>query len=156
MGKATFEVHRNLEGEEEHAAGPGKGAGASIGGALATIMAMDLIFSLDSVITAVGMVDHISIMVVAVVLSVGLMMLFAGPVSRFIHHHPTIKMLALSFMLLIGVMLLLEGLHHHIDKKYIYFAMGFSLVVEMLNLKLLKPLKTGAVGAPGAPPPPAA
>ena len=98
-------------------------------------MLLDIVFSLDSVITAVGMVNQIAVMVAAVVIAVAVMMVFAGPISDFVHRHPTVKMLALSFLLLIGVMLIVEGFHQHIAKGYIYFAMGFSLFVEMLNIR---------------------
>jgi predicted tellurium resistance membrane protein TerC len=103
---------------------------------LVQIALLDIVFSLDSVITAVGMVDEVSVMVVAVVISVLIMMLAAEPISAFVHRHPTVKMLALSFLLLIGLSLLLEGFDHHIPKGYVYFAMGFSVFVEMINLRV--------------------
>lgn len=133
LGKSTHEIHVKLEGEEGHAAGR---AGASFAGVITQILILDLVFSLDSVITAVGMASRISIMVTAVVVAVGFMMLFAGTISHFVQRHPTIKMLALSFLLLIGVTLIAEGLDQHIPKGYIYFAMAFSVFVEMLNLKI--------------------
>jgi predicted tellurium resistance membrane protein TerC len=102
------------------------------------IMVVDLVFSLDSIITAVGMVDDVKIMIAAVVASVGLMMLFAGPIGRFVSDHPTIKMLALAFLVVVGVVLVAEGFDHHVPKGYVYFAMGFSIFVELLNLKLRK------------------
>ena len=102
------------------------------------ILLLDIVFSLDSVITAVGMVDHVSIMILAVVIAVGVMLVSAGPISEFVERHPTIKMLALSFLLLIGVSLIGEGLDQHIPKGYIYFAMGFSVFVEMINLRVRK------------------
>jgi len=136
IGKATYEIHHKLEGDDR---GEVKGRkGASFSGVLLQIVLLDIVFSLDSVITAVGMANHISIMVIAVVIAVGVMMIFAGPVSRFVEKHPTFKMLALSFLLLIGVMLVAEGFDKHIEKGYIYFAMGFSLFVELLNLKMKK------------------
>ena len=134
IAKATFEIHERLEGHE----GPGAKVGvASFGSVLLQILVLDLVFSLDSVITAVGMSSVIPVMVSAVVVAVIVMLVFAGAVSSFIERHPTIKMLALSFLLMIGVMLLVEGFGKHIDKGYIYFAMAFSLFVELINLKIL-------------------
>src|SRR3954453_3701663 len=133
LAKSTFEIHERLEGEE--AQGTGRAA-ASFVGVLVQIMLLDIVFSLDSVITAVGMVDQVWVMVSAVVISVAIMMLAAEPISAFVHKHPTVKMLALSFLLLIGMSLLLEGFGQHIPKGYIYFAMGFSVFVEMVNLRL--------------------
>ena len=133
LAKATFEIHHNLEGEEdEH----GRGPAASFAGVIAQIMALDIVFSLDSVITAIGMAEHVPVMVAAVVLAVIVMMIAAGPISDFVEDHPTIKILALSFLLLIGMSLVAEGLGRHIPKGYIYFAMGFSVFVEMLNLRM--------------------
>jgi predicted tellurium resistance membrane protein TerC len=133
LGKATLEIHERLEGEEGHSAAR---AAPSFGAVIVQIMALDIVFSLDSVITAVGMADDIAIMVTAVVLSVGVMMLSAGPISGFVNRHPTVKMLALSFLLLIGVSLVGDGLGMHIPKGYIYFAMGFSVFVEAVNLRV--------------------
>ncbi len=133
LGKATFEIHDKLEGEEGHAS---KKVAASFGGVIVQIMLLDVVFSLDSVITAVGMVDEVAVMIVAVVIAVGVMMLAAGPISSFVETHPTLKILALSFLLLIGVNLVAEGLDQHIPKGYIYFAMGFSVFVEFLNLRM--------------------
>ena len=133
LAKATWEIHDKLEGSEGHGS---RRVAPSLGAVLLQIALLDIVFSLDSVITAVGMVDQLSVMVLAVVIAVAFMMWFAEPVSGFVHRHPTIKMLALSFLLLIGVMLVAEGLHQHIPKGYIYFAMAFSLGVEMLNLRL--------------------
>lgn len=133
LAKATHEIHSRLEGEE------GQGSARvhpSFTSVIVQILLLDIVFSLDSVITAVGMVQQVSIMIAAVVVSVGFMMLFAGPVSDFVQRHPTVKILALSFLLLIGVMLVAEGFDHHIPKGYVYFAMAFSVFVEMLNLKL--------------------
>jgi predicted tellurium resistance membrane protein TerC len=132
LAKATYEIHDKLEG----AGHAGPAGAASFGGVIAQIMLLDVVFSLDSVITAVGMVDELAVMVLAVVIAVAFMMWFAEPVSAFVHRHPTIRMLALAFLLLIGVMLVAEGLHQHIPKGYIYFAMAFSLGVETLNLRL--------------------
>ena len=135
LGKATFEIHESLEGEEGHA---GARVRASFTSVIIQIILLDAVFSLDSVITAVGMVEEIGIMIAAVVVAIIFMMLFAAPVSGFVHRHPTIKMLALSFLLLIGLTLIVEGFDVHIPKGYIYFAMGFSVFVEMLNLRLRK------------------
>lgn len=129
--KATKEIHGKIEGEEDELASKGN---ASFAGVLVQIMLLDIVFSLDSVITAVGMVDQIWIMVVSVMISVVIMMIFAKPVTGFIHNHPTVKMLALSFLLLIGVVLVADGLGQHISKGYIYAAMAFSVFVESLNL----------------------
>ena len=136
-GKATYEVHDTLEGAgRSHDQGPRQAA--SFLSAIVSIVALDLVFSLDSVITAVGMAEALWVMIAAIIIAVGTMLVFAGPLARFIEDHPTIKMLALSFMLLIGVLLVVEGIGKHVEKAYIYFAMGFSLVVELLNLKLIK------------------
>lgn len=135
LTKSTREIHERLEGEDEH--GTVRTA-PSLLSVLIQIMFLDIVFSLDSVITAVGMVDHISIMIAAVIIAVGVMMFFAGMISRFVDQHPTIKMLALSFLLLIGMNLIAEGVGFHIPKGYTYFAMGFSVFVEMLNLKMRK------------------
>jgi predicted tellurium resistance membrane protein TerC len=135
LAKSTHEIHERLEGEDE----PGKVRMApSLASVLVQIMFLDIVFSLDSVITAVGMVDQIAIMIAAVVIAVLVMMLFAGVVSGFVDKHPTIKMLALSFLLLIGMNLIAEGVGFHIPKGYTYFAMGFSVFVEMLNLRMRK------------------
>jgi predicted tellurium resistance membrane protein TerC len=133
LGKATIEIHDRLEGEEEHRSGR---AAPTLSAVILQIMALDIVFSLDSVITAVGMADDIAIMVTAVVLSVAIMMFSADPVSRFVNRHPTVKVLALSFLLLIGMSLVGDGLGMHIPKGYIYFAMGFSVFVEMINLRV--------------------
>ncbi|HEY7786059.1 MAG TPA: TerC family protein [Pyrinomonadaceae bacterium] len=135
IGKSTHEIHNRLEGEDHLTETKGK---ASFAGVIFQILLLDLVFSLDSVITAVGMVDNISIMISAIVVAVILMMVFAGPVSNFVERHPTVKMLALSFLLLIGVTLVAEGWGLHIPKGYIYFAMAFSLFVEVLNIRLRK------------------
>jgi predicted tellurium resistance membrane protein TerC len=133
LGKATLELHERLEGEAHQQA---VRAAPSFGAVIGQIMVLDIVFSLDSVITAVGMADNVAIMVAAVVLSVAIMMVSAGPVSEFVGRHPTIKVLALSFLLLIGLSLVADGLGLHIPKGYIYFAMGFSVFVEMINLRV--------------------
>jgi predicted tellurium resistance membrane protein TerC len=136
IAKSTHEIHQRLEGEEKHASAA---AAATFTSVIIQILLLDIVFSLDSVITAVGMVDDISIMISAVVISVLFMMAFAGPIGRFVERHPTLKMLALSFLLLIGMTLIAEGFDQHIPKGYIYSAMAFSVFVEMLNLKAKKP-----------------
>ena len=136
IAKSTHEIHEKLEGEEEHTGSKRKKV--SFWSVILQISLLDIVFSLDSVITAVGMSSHIQVMVAAVMLAVGVMLFFSGAVSRFVHHHPTIKILALSFLLLIGVTLIAEGSGQHISKGYIYFAMAFSVFVEMLNLKVRK------------------
>jgi predicted tellurium resistance membrane protein TerC len=136
IGKATFEIHNKLEGEEHDAGAAGRRAKAAFGAVIFQIMLIDMVFSLDSVITAVGMAEHISIMVLANVVALGIMLSAAGVISGFVDRHPTIKMLALSFLLLIGTNLVAEGVGFHIPKGYTYFAMAFSVVVEMLNLRL--------------------
>jgi predicted tellurium resistance membrane protein TerC len=135
LGKATLEIHERLEGEEGHSSSR---VAPSFGAVIVQIMALDIVFSLDSVITAVGMADDIAIMVAAVVLSVTVMMFSAAPISAFVNRHPTVKILALSFLLLIGVSLVGDGLGMHLPKGYIYFAMGFSVFVEMVNLRVRK------------------
>ncbi|HYH55229.1 MAG TPA: TerC family protein, partial [Anseongella sp.] len=133
--KSTREIHEKLEGEEgEH----DKKVVHSFAGVITQILLLDIVFSLDSVITAVGMADVVGVMIAAVIIAVGIMMFSAGPISRFVDKHPTVKMLALSFLVLIGVSLIAEGLEQHIPKGYIYFAMAFSIMVEMLNLRMKK------------------
>ena len=136
IGKSTFEIHDKLEAEGEH--GLNTRRAASFFAVLVQIIILDMIFSLDSVITAVGMAKEVLVMIAAVVIAIGVMMVFAGAISRFVERHPTIKMLALSFLLLIGVMLVVEAFEVHVPKGYIYFAMAFSLFVEMLNIRLRK------------------
>ena len=136
IGKSVVEIHGKMEAAS-HDRPDGQGVGR-FGWALAQIVLLDIIFSLDSVITAVGMAQQLWVMAVAVVLAVGVMLAFSGPVSAFVHRHPTIQMLALSFLILIGVMLVAEGIEKHIERGYIYFAMAFSLVVELLNQRLRK------------------
>ena len=133
LAKATLEIHERLEGEEGHSSAR---VAPSFGAVIIQIMLLDIVFSLDSVITAVGMADDIAIMVVAVVLAVAIMMFSAEPISAFVNRHPTVKVLALSFLLLIGVSLIGDGLGMHVPKGYIYFAMGFSVFVEMINLRV--------------------
>lgn len=135
LGKSTHEIHQKLEGGEGQASARVK---VSFAGVIVQILLLDVVFSLDSVITAVGMVDQLAIMIAAVVIAAVVMILTASPLGNFVDHHPTIKMLALSFLLLIGFTLIVEGLHQHIPKGYIYFAMGFSIFVELLNLRLRK------------------
>ena len=136
--KSTGEIHQSLEGEEEHG---GSAVKATMFAIILQIMVIDLVFSLDSIITAVGMVDEVAIMIAAVIASVGLMMAFASGIGRFVSNHPSIKMLALTFLVVVGVVLMAEGLGHHIPKGYIYFAMAFSVIVEMLNIRFRKRAK---------------
>jgi predicted tellurium resistance membrane protein TerC len=133
LAKATIEIHDRLEGEEGHGSAR---VAPSFAAVIVQIMLLDIVFSLDSVITAVGMADDVSVMITAVVLAVGVMMFSAGPISAFVNRHPTVKVLALSFLLLIGVSLIGDGLGMHVPKGYIYFAMGFSVFVEMINLRV--------------------
>jgi predicted tellurium resistance membrane protein TerC len=133
IAKSTHEIHEKLEGEEGESS---TRVAASFAGVIVQILLLDIIFSLDSVITAVGMVEDLAVMVLAVILAVGVMLVSAGAISDFVERHPTVKMLALSFLLLIGVSLIAEGLDQHIPKGYIYFAMGFSIFVEMINLRI--------------------
>lgn len=133
LGKSTLEIHDKLEGEEGHSSARVKAAFASV---IVQIMLLDIVFSLDSVITAIGMANRLAIMIAAVVIAVAFMMLSAGKISGFVEKHPTIKVLALGFLLLIGVALIADGLDLHIPKGYIYFAMAFSVFVEMLNMRL--------------------
>lgn len=135
LWKSVHEIHASLEGPEEAPSVKGAVA-ASFGGILVQIAIIDIVFSLDSVITAVGMVDHLPVMVIAIVIAVGIMMIAAKPIGDFVDRHPTIKMLALSFLILVGVALIGESLDFHIPKAYIYFAMAFSVVVEMLNIRI--------------------
>lgn len=133
--KSTHEIHGSLEGEEESSETSIKGGFTSI---IIQIAIIDIVFSLDSVITAVGMAEHVEVMVIAIVIAVIVMMLFARAIGDFVDTHPTVKMLALSFLILVGVSLIAEGMDVHIPKGYIYFAMAFSVIVEMLNIKLRK------------------
>jgi predicted tellurium resistance membrane protein TerC len=143
LGKSTVEIHDKLEGEEGHASAAVR---ATFAGVVFQIMLLDIVFSLDSVITAVGMANQLGVMVAAVVIAVGVMLVASGPISNFVNERPTLKILALSFLLLIGVSLVAEGLAFHIPKGYIYFAMGFSFFVEMLNQRMrdkerIRPIK---------------
>ena len=133
IAKSTHEIHEKLEGEEGESATP---RAVSFAGVIVQILLLDIVFSLDSVITAVGMASEVSIMIAAVVIAVGVMLVSAGAVGGFVERHPTVKMLALSFLLLIGVSLIAEGAGQHLSKGYIYFAMGFSVFVEMINLRV--------------------
>ncbi|HOB99595.1 MAG TPA: TerC family protein [Verrucomicrobiota bacterium] len=132
LAKATREIHEKLEGEEGHVT---KRLPPTFAGVIVQILLLDIVFSLDSVITAIGLARRLGVMIAAVVIAVGFMLLFAGYISHFIERHPTLKMLALSFLLLIGAVLVADGLGHHINKGYVYFAMAFSVMVEALNLK---------------------
>lgn len=142
IAKATHEIHQKLEGEEGGASAKVR---ATFGGVLIQIVLLDIVFSLDSVITALGLADQLAVMVAAVVIAIGFMMVFARPIAEFVDRRPTVKILALSFLLLIGAALVAEGLEFHIPKGYIYFAMAFSVLVEMLNLQAgkrkAKPIK---------------
>ena len=135
LWKSTKEIHQLLEGDEDEG---GKAIGHSFTQIIIQIMLIDIVFSLDSIITAVGMVSEVAVMIAAVIASVGLMMLFAASIGRFVSTHPTVKMLALSFLLVIGLVLVADGFGHHVPKGYIYFAMAFSVGVEMLNLRMRK------------------
>ena len=136
LWKSTSEIHQSIEGGE-HGNGS-KAVQATFTSVILQIMLVDLVFSLDSIITAVGMVDDVRIMIAAVVVSVALMMVFAGPIGRFVSDHPTIKILALSFLVVVGVVLVAEGFDNHVPKGYVYFGMAFSLAVEMLNIRMRK------------------
>ena len=149
--KSTREIHERLEGESESERAA-RGA-VTMGGVLLQIALLDIVFSLDSVITAVGMANQVAVMIIAIMLAVGLMMFAAGPISAFVDRHPTVKMLALSFLLLIGVTLIAEGFGQHISKGYVYFAMAFSVLVEALNLRARKGRGTASAphSGPGRP-----
>jgi predicted tellurium resistance membrane protein TerC len=142
LGKATYEIHENLEGEEGHSSARVKATFASV---LVQIILIDMVFSLDSVITAVGMVDQVSVMIAAVTVAIVVMLFSAEAVAGVVNRHPTLKMLALSFLLLIGLALLLEGFDQHVPKGYIYFAMGFSVLVELLNIRVRRRRETRSV-----------
>ena len=133
--KSTMEIHQLLEGEE---GSESKAVAASFGAVIVQIIIIDLVFSLDSIITAVGMVDRVEVMIAAVIASVGLMLLFAPAIGRVVTNHPTLKMLALSFLLVVGMVLIADGVETHVPKGYIYFAMAFSVMVEVLNIRLRK------------------
>jgi predicted tellurium resistance membrane protein TerC len=136
IGKSTTEIHTKLQGEEEHD-GPSK-TYSTMSRIIIQIVLIDIVFSFDSILTAVGLVDNVLIMILAVILSMGVMLVFSGVVANFVNQNPTIKMLALSFLIMIGIMLVMESFHKEIEKGYIYFAMAFSLVVELLNMRLRK------------------
>ena len=138
LWKATHEIHGSLEGEEDEGPDAAQAARAGFAAIIVQIGIIDIVFSLDSVITAVGMADHVSIMVIAIVIAVGVMMFSAKAIGEYVDRHPTIKMLALSFLILVGLALIAEGWDFHIPKGYIYFAMAFSVLVEMLNLRVRK------------------
>lgn len=152
MWKSTTEIHHKLEGGEEIGHG-GSGKAATFGSVITQIAILDIVFSLDSVITAVGMAQHLAVMVIAVLVSVGMMMVFVNPICAFVEKHPTVKMLALSFLLLIGFTLVGEAFHLEIPKGYVYFAMAFSVVVEFLNLRLRKAGKPVDLHGPEHPAP---
>ena len=145
LWKSTTEIHQSLEGAGHDESASGR---ATFGSVILQIMVIDLVFSLDSIITAVGMVDQVEVMIAAVVASVGLMMVFANGISRFVSEHPSIKMLALSFLVVVGVVLVAEGFEHHIPKGYVYFAMAFSVAVEMLNIRYRKKTRVNTGHAP--------
>ncbi|MCC6545757.1 TerC family protein [Candidatus Sumerlaeota bacterium] len=149
LAKSTHEIHEKVEEaghtEEQKKA---RAVTASVAAVIVQILLLDIVFSLDSVITAVGMVHNITIMIAAVIAAVVVMLVFAGPISRFVHDHPTVKILALSFLILIGVMLVAEGFGQHISKGFIYFAMAFSLMVEMINLRIASKRRKTAAAAP--------
>src|SRR5262249_9168297 len=152
IGKSTYEIHEKLEGSDET---PHTGGSCRFGWALLQIAVLGILFFLGSGITAVGMLQHPWVMVVGMVLAVGGIFFFAGPIGNFVHRHPTLKMLALSFLILIGVMLVAEGIEKHIERGYIYFAMFFSLIVELLNLRLrakAQPLELHGPHAPAGKP----
>jgi predicted tellurium resistance membrane protein TerC len=137
LAKSTMEIHTSLEGEEHHRQTK---TGVTFVAIVTQIAIIDIVFSLDSVITAVGMVDYVQVMIAAVIVAVFIMMFLAGPIGNFVERHPTIKMLALSFLIMIGMGLIGEGIGFHIPKGYIYFAMAFSVGVEMLNIRVRKRL----------------
>ena len=136
IAKATHEIHDKLETPKHE--DPSAKVAATFGAVIVQILLLDLVFSLDSIITAVGMAKNLYVMIIAIVAAVAVMLAFAGPVSRFVEKHPTMRMLALAFLVLIGVMLVAEGLHQHIEKGYVYFAMAFAFLVEMLNIRARK------------------
>jgi predicted tellurium resistance membrane protein TerC len=145
IAKSTYEIHEKLEGTADAPKPRGSGR---FGWTLVQVAILDVVFSLDSVITAIGMARQVWVMVTAMILAVGFMLVFAGPVGNFVHRHPTVKMLALSFLILIGVMLVAEGFDQHIERGYIYFAMLFSLAVELLNLRARKKQPGAAASNP--------
>lgn len=140
LGKSTSEIHHKLEGVDEDRE-PSDKAVLTLGSALIQIVALDMVFSFDSILTAIGLTQHVLIMIVAVIISMIVMMLFSGAISRFINNRPTLQILALSFLILIGFMLMIESVGFHVPKGYIYFAVAFSLIVEMINLRMRKSRK---------------
>jgi predicted tellurium resistance membrane protein TerC len=138
LGKSTTEIHAKLEGEEDKA---GEGKIFTLRGAIVQIILLDLVFSFDSILTAVGLVENVLIIVIAIVVALGVMLSFATKISDFIHNHPAMKLLAISFLMMIGLVLVLEGLHVHVPKGYIYFSMAFALGIEFLNMKIRKKTK---------------
>ena len=136
LAKSTSEIHHKIEGEDPASESSGKKA--SLGATIVQIVLLDMVFSFDSILTAVGLTEEVIIMIIAVIISIGIMMIFAGAISRFINDHPTLQILALSFLILIGFMLIVEALHYEVPKGYIYFAVGFSLLVEILNMRFRK------------------
>ena len=137
LGKSTSEIHHKLEGQNEDRE-PGGRAVLTLGSALVQIVALDMVFSFDSILTAIGLTEHVMIMIGAVILSMIVMMLFSGAISRFINQHPTLQILALAFLILIGFMLMLDAMGFHVPKGYVYFAVAFSLIVEMVNMRMRK------------------
>lgn len=137
LGKSTSEIHHKLEGENDDQE-KGMKTGLTLGAALVQIVALDMVFSFDSILTAIGLTEHVLIMIGAVIISMIVMMLFSGAISRFINKHPTLQILALAFLILIGFMLVLDALGFHVPKGYIYFAVAFSLIVEMVNMRMRK------------------
>jgi predicted tellurium resistance membrane protein TerC len=140
MYKSTTEIHTKLQGEEEHEGGAGR-KGATMASIILQIIVIDIVFSFDSILTAVGLVDNVLVMIAAVIAAMGIMLAFSGAVANFVNNNPTIKMLALSFLIMIGFMLVMEASHKEVEKGYLYFAMAFSLTVELLNLRLRKKAK---------------
>lgn len=138
LAKSTSEIHHKMEGEEPHETSPNSKVKKGFVGIIVQIALLDIVFSFDSILTAIGMTEDLTIMIMAVIVSLGVMLVFAGRIADFISKHPTLQVLALSFLILIGVMLIAEGFHQHISKGYIYFAVAFSLVVEIINLRMRK------------------
>lgn len=136
IGKSTFEIHSKMQIDNHHAPKPASAASGLMTMVILQIILIDMVFSLDSILTAVGLVDNVVLMIIAVVISIGIMMAFAGPISRIINKHPSLQMLALAFLVVIGVMLVAEGIHQHVSKNIIYSCLAFSLAVEMLNIRL--------------------
>ena len=146
--KSISEIHQKMEGEGDHT--PHVKARKTVASVLAQIVLLDLIFSFDSILTAIGLSDKVLLMIIAIVIAIGVMMIFAGAVSKFINTHPTLQILALSFLILIGFMLILDGLHYHVPKGYIYFAVFFSLVVEMINIRMKRKMQVVHPQHPGS------